>query len=54
MAEAEKTSSCVCGLHDDARPGEPDKKIRRCSGTPRGRRHAATSANQLIPKRKGQ
>ena len=27
MAEAEKTSSCVCGLHDVAQPGEGDKKL---------------------------
>ena len=48
-AEAEKTSSCVCGLHDVARPGEPDKKNWQRSGTPWGRRHATTSANLLIP-----
>ena len=48
-----KTSSCLCGLHDVARPGEPDKKIGQRSGTPRGRRHATTSANLLIPLRKG-
>jgi hypothetical protein len=53
MVEAGKTSSCMCGLHDDAWPGEPDKKIRQLSGTPRGRRHSTTSANLLIPKCKG-
>ena len=52
-AEAEKTSLCVCGLHDVARRGVQDKKIGRRSGTPGGRRHAATSANQLIPPHKG-
>jgi len=48
-----KTSSCLCGLNSVARRGEPDQKIRRHSGTPRGRRHAATSADLLIPSRKG-
>ena len=52
-AEAEKTSSCVCGLHDVAPPGEQDKIIGRRSGTPRGRRHATTSADLLIPSPKG-
>ena len=35
-AEAEKTSSCVCGLHDDARPGEPDKKSGDVAAPPGG------------------
>ena len=37
------------GLHDVARRGVQDKKIGRRSGTPGGRRHAATSADLLIP-----
>ena len=49
-----KISLCVCGLHDVARRGVQDKKFRQRSGTPRGRRHATTSRNQLIPTRKGE
>ena len=41
----------VC-LHDVAQQGEPDQNIRQRSGTPRGRRHAATSADLSIPTRK--
>ena len=46
--EVEKTSSCVCDLHDVAPPGDQDKIIGQRSGTPRGRRHATTSAALLI------
>jgi hypothetical protein len=49
-----KTSSCVCGLNSVAQPGVSNKKFRQRSGTPRGRRHATTSRNQLIPARKGE
>ena len=43
----------VC-LHDVARGGGQNKKIVRRSGTPQGRRHAATSADLLIPTCKGE
>ena len=41
----------VC-LHDVARRGGQNKKIAQRSGTPQGRRHAATSADLSIPTRK--
>ena len=50
---SQKTSACLCGLNSVARQGEPDQKIRRRRGTPRGRRHAATLADLLIPTCKG-
>jgi len=42
----------VC-LHDVAQRGGQNKKIAQRSGTPQGRRHAATSADLSIPTRKG-
>ena len=49
-----KISLRVCGLNSVAQPGGQNKKFRRRSGTPQGRRHATTSRNLLIPVRKGE
>ena len=43
-----KISSCNVGLHNVALPGGQNLKIGQHSGTPRGRRHATTSANLLV------
>jgi hypothetical protein len=41
-------------LHGVAQPGVSNKKFRQRSGTPRGRRHATTSGNLVIPAPKGE
>jgi hypothetical protein len=52
--ELEKISCCDCGLHGVLLPGGQNKKIGQRGGTPQGRRHAPTLANQLIPAVKGE
>jgi hypothetical protein len=41
-------------LHTSALPGGQNLKIGQCSGTPWGRGHATTLANQLIPAVEGE
>jgi hypothetical protein len=52
--ELEKISCCNGGLHGVPLPGGQNKKIGQCGGTPWGRQHAPTLANQLIPAVEGE
>jgi hypothetical protein len=49
-----KISRCNGGLHGVPLPGGQKKKIGQRGGTPRGRRHAPTLVNQLIPAVEGE